>query len=160
MSDDTKTDSSSFAKMWPVYLAVAFLVFFGAIFLFEFFELSQGMDGAEVLTADTYMDVVEPLLTNANPDNGPELLQIHGCNACHAGDNAGRLAPGHVGLNEIAAERRPPLTAAAYIYEAIIYPGAYTVEGFQNNMPRLYDEQIPQDQLGDIIAYLLLPQDE
>ncbi len=140
---------------WPVYIALGLLGVFGIIFLIEFVNLSRGDGGADTLTADTYLDIVTSLLADANPANGPILVQQHGCAACHGGNNAGRLAPGYEGLAERAGERRPPLTSAAYIYESIIYPGAYTVEGYQNNMPRLYESQIPHDELGDIIAYLL-----
>jgi hypothetical protein len=60
----------------------------------------------------------------------------------------------------LAAERRPSLTAAAYVYESIIYPGAFIVDDYYNNMPRIYHDQIPDDELGDIIAYLLTPKAE
>lgn len=140
---------------WPVYIALGLLGLFGIIFLIEFANMSRGDGGAATLTADTYMEIVTPLLIDADPANGPALVQQHGCTACHGGNNAGRLAPGYEGLAERASERRPPLTGAAYVYESIIYPGAYTVEGYQNNMPRLYESQIPHDELGDIIAYLL-----
>jgi cytochrome c len=141
--------------VWPVYIALMMLLGFGAIFVSEFVDLSQGGRGADELAADTYMDIVEPLLANADSERGPDLLQKHGCNACHSGDVAGRLAPELDGLGAAAGQRRPPLTAEAYIYEAIIYPGAHIVEGFHDNMPRIYQQQIPQDELGDIIAYLL-----
>lgn len=141
--------------VWPVIVVVGLFAVFGVIFLVEFINLSRGDGSAQVLTPDTYMDIVAPLLAGADPANGPALIQRHGCAACHEGNSAGRLAPGYADLAERAGERRPPLTAAAYIYESIIYPGAYTVEGYQNNMPRLYESQIPPDELRDIIAYLL-----
>ncbi|MBC8099359.1 MAG: hypothetical protein H7Y11_07945, partial [Armatimonadetes bacterium] len=52
------------------------------------------------------------------------------------------------------ATRRPPLTAEAYLYESILYPTAYEVEGYTGQMPRTYGELSDRD-LGDIIAYLL-----
>lgn len=147
---------------WPVYIAMAILGIFGAIFLIELVGLSRGSGGTadEDLTATTYMDIVEPLLLNAIPERGAELVEQYGCQVCHGGDHAGRLAPDHALLPDIAAERRPPLTAAAYVYESIIYPGAFVVDGFQNNMPRIYGDKIPDDELGDIIAYLLMPKSE
>jgi mono/diheme cytochrome c family protein len=143
------------APAWPVYVALAILLLFGVIFAIEFFIFSRGDNGAVDPVDDTYMDIVEPLLADADPERGPQLVQRHGCNACHAGESAGRLAPGFDGLGRVAVQRRPPLQAEAYIYESIIHPGTYVVDGFQNNMPRIYEAQIPEDELGDIIAYLL-----
>lgn len=145
----------------PVYLIMGLLGIFAVIFLVEFLSLSTGSGGTleEALTADTYLDEVVPLLADADPARGPELLQKHGCNACHAGQNAGHLAPAHADLGAAAAERRPPLTAAAYVYESILYPGVFIVEGFDEVvMPRIYEQQVPRDELGDIIAYLLSPE--
>lgn len=154
-------EPSSRTSAWPVYVALGIFALFAVIFLIEFIGLSRQAGGTEdaALTADTYLNVVIPLLANADPARGPDLLQKHGCSACHAGQNAGYLAPGHAGLYALAAERRPPLTAAAYVYESIVYPGAYIVEGYdQVNMPRIYEQQISPDELGDIIAYLLTPE--
>lgn len=142
--------------VWPVYVALAILIIFGAIFVWEVIEFSRESEGAATdISEDAYMDIVTPLLADADPERGPQLLQRHGCNACHAGDNAGRLAPGYDGLARTAAQRRPPMSAEAYLYESIIHPGAYVVEGYMNNMPRIYESQIPEDELGDIIAYLM-----
>jgi len=112
------------------------------------------------LTADTYMDMVEPLLVAADAARGRELISEYACNACHEPPNAGVIGPGHDGLADAAAERRPPLTAEAYIYEAIIYPDRYILDGYQDVMPKDYATRISDDDLGDIIAYLLLPEDD
>lgn len=146
-------------KLWPVYIALFILIGFGAIFAVELVQLSRDNRGVAEgeLSEQTYMDRVNRLLRNADPERGRALVQEHGCNACHGGANAGRLAPGFDDLWQVAAERHPPLTAAAYVYESIIYPGAYIVEGYPSNMPRIYDERIPDDELGHIIAYLIAP---
>ncbi|GEM_PF-428196 len=159
MTEQPESKSTRRISMLPIYIALALLGVFVVIFLVEFLDLSKSSGGtqAEALTAETYMDVVTSLLSNANSENGEVLLQQYGCNACHAGQNAGRLAPAHSEVAQVAAVRRPPLTAAAYVYESIIYPGAFIVEGYERNMPRIYADQIPDDELGDIIAYLLLP---
>ncbi|MDX1991608.1 MAG: c-type cytochrome [bacterium] len=161
MSENPQTTPSRRTAAWPVYLVLGLLGLFFVIFLSEFIDLSQRGGGETEITETTYLDVVEPLLANANPENGPALLQKHGCNACHAGQNAGHLGPPHSEVHAVAADRRPPLTAAAYIYESIVYPGAFILEEYDDvNMPRIYGEQIPDDELGDIIAYLLQPQSE
>lgn len=144
-------------SMVPVIIVSIILVAFVIFFVVEFLILSESSSGVaeDELTADTYMDIVTPLLASADPARGEELILQYGCTACHGGENAGRLAPDWSSLREVAADRRSPLTAAAYVYESIIHPGAYTVEGYVNNMPRLYDEQISEADLGDIIAYLI-----
>ncbi len=159
MTEQPEPKSTRRTSLLPIYIALALLGVFVVIFLVEFLDLSKSSGGtqAEALTAETYVDVVASLLSNANSQNGEVLLQQYGCNACHAGQNAGRLAPAHSEVAQVAAVRRPPLTAAAYVYESIIYPGAFIVEGYERNMPRIYADQIPDDELGDIIAYLLLP---
>ena len=143
----------------PVYVALAILLVFSVVFVYELIRLGGNRNGVseERLSAETYMDIVGPLLEGAPSDRGAELLQARGCEACHEGENAGRLAPDHSLLAVIAAERRPPLTAAAYIYESIVYPGAFHVEGFPDNMPRIYKDQLTDEELGGIIAYLLAP---
>lgn len=158
MSESSPGESQP-RKLLGVYVAMAILGIFGAIFLIELVNLSRGSGGVDEaeLTEETYMDIVEPLLLEADAQHGEELVILHGCTVCHGGDNAGRLAPDYANLPEVAAERRPPLTAAAYVYESVIYPGAFIVEGYQNNMPRIYEEKIPDGELGDIIAYLLVP---
>lgn len=140
----------------PIYLALGFLLVFGFVFIIEFLDLSDVSGGIpdDDLTADSYMDQVTPLLVDADPVRGAELATLYGCNGCH-GDDSQVYAPRHSALSEVIADRRPPLQPAAYIYESILYPGAFVVEGYQNNMPRIYAGQIPPEDLGDIIAYLL-----
>lgn len=109
----------------------------------------------EPLTEDSYVDIVEFLLASADASRGEDLVESYGCNVCHAGDAAGVVAPPHAEVAELAAERRPPLTAAAYIYESIIHPNYFVVEGYTASMPQNYEELISVTDLGDIIAYLL-----
>jgi len=56
---------------------------------------------------------------------------------------------------DVAAERRPPLTASAYIYESIAYPSVYIVPGYPNSMIGNYLDRLSEDEFGDILAYLL-----
>jgi hypothetical protein len=58
-------------------------------------------------------------------------------------------------LGERAATRREPLTAAAYIYESILYPAAHVVADYPNVMPQNFPQRLSNKELGDLIAYLL-----
>ena len=145
------------ASWWPVYLAFGLLVVFIVIFAVEFISTSSESAGeaAGELTADTYMDVVEPLLANADPVRGGEILAQYDCAACHIAGAASNLAPAFEGLAARAEEARPPLTAAAYIYEAIIYPQAHIAGDYSGVMPLNYAARLSDEDLGDMIAYLL-----
>lgn len=145
------------ASAWPVYLALGLLGIFVVIFVIQFINLSGGESGAQVettLTADSYMSVVTPLLANADVERGAELVETVGCTGCHVYGVANKLAPPFEGIAIRAAETRPPLTAAAYLYESIVHPTAYELEGYIAQMPRTYGELADAD-LGDILAYLL-----
>lgn len=107
------------------------------------------------LSADLYMDVVAPLLEDADPANGAKLIQAQICAACHLLAPESPIAPNFAELAVAAHIRRPPLTAAAYIYESIVDPLAYVVEGYGPSMPQDYREKLSDKEIGDIIAYLL-----
>ncbi len=148
---------STAASWWPVYLAFGLLTIFVVIFVVEFVSTSgeNGGEAAAELTADTYMEVVEPLLANADPVRGGEILAQYDCAACHIAGAASNLAPAFDGLAERAAKARPPLSAAAYIYESIIYPQAHLAGDYSGVMPLNYATRLSDEDLGDMIAYLL-----
>jgi len=87
---------------------------------------------------------------------GEALLETYQCSICHI-QGAGRVAPSFVGIGERAARRRPPLSAAQYLYESIVSPGAYLVDGFTNAMPANFARRLTKAEIGHIIAYLLSP---
>lgn len=151
-----ESESSRRAVRWPVYLALLLLVVFALIFVFAFIIESENVPNynGELLSAETYMHTVAPLLAEADPARGEQLIAEYECHVCHRAA-AGRLAPSFEGIAARAAARRPPLTAAAYLYESIIHPGAYVVEGYADAMIKNYAERLTNRQLGDLIAYLL-----
>lgn len=126
-------------------------------FLYEFVLTSTTTPegAAEVLTSNTYMDIVAPLLASANVERGAELVNRQfECHVCHV-QSAGQVAPSFDGIGERAATERPPLTAAAYLYEAIMYPSVHVVSGYSASMPANYPTRLEPQQVGDMIAYLL-----
>lgn len=147
------------AARWPAFLVGGLLTVLVTVFSLFFISASTPVQDqpAATLTADTYMNTVRPLLANADPQNGEVLLVKHDCAACHRAGAVNKIAPSFVGIAERAANRRPPLTAAAYIYESILHPTAYLVEGFVGAMPQNFSERLSDNELGDIIAYLLTP---
>ncbi|PJF41140.1 MAG: hypothetical protein D6737_14855 [Chloroflexi bacterium] len=137
---------------WPVRIVAVAFVLIGIIFLYFFITFDdETVEVPETLASTTYLDVVDSLLANADSTNGPQLLVQFACTTCHETV----VAPLFEGLGERAGERRPPLTAAAYIYESIVSPSAYVVDGYVDVMPRNFRQRMTDKQLGDLIAYLL-----
>jgi mono/diheme cytochrome c family protein len=89
---------------------------------------------------------------------GRRVFLDRGCGGCHAIDG---LAAGTVGpeLNDIAtvAETRiPGTTPEDYIHQSIVDPNAHVVEGFPENvMPQNFEELLSQEQMEDLVAFLL-----
>ena len=144
-----------------VLVTIVILMLFSGLFLIEFIRASQTPQMAETtLAADSYVTEVSALLENADASRGEAVINKYECHACHIG-GAGQIAPAFIGLGELAAARRPPLTAAAYLYESIINPGVYLVEKepsqtYPNSMPANYHERLTDQEMGDVIAYLLV----
>jgi hypothetical protein len=146
-------------RRWPVYLALGLLIgitlVFVVVFVFASSNSSPESEPADAADAAAYAEIVEPLLVNADPIRGEPLLTTFACNSCHVAVADTHIAPLFDGLADRAAERRPPFTAAEYIYESITNPNAYIVEGFAASMPQDYRARLTDVQLGDLIAYLL-----
>ncbi|PJF25724.1 MAG: hypothetical protein CUN53_11330 [Phototrophicales bacterium] len=158
MSEGAATPKSQRKVALPVVLGVVLLVVFGGFFVIEFVmsSISSGAEEETPAAADDYRERVDALLANADPSRAEALLVQYNCLGCHryAGE---AVAPQFTGIAARAAERRPPMPADAYIYESIVHPGAYIVEGYQNSMIQNFESQISDQDLGDIIAYLLTP---
>jgi mono/diheme cytochrome c family protein len=88
-----------------------------------------------------------------DPANG-ETLFNEACAACHGAEDG--VGPARTGMAERAATRVDGMSAADYLHESIVEPGAYVVEGFNDGiMPKTYAEQYDEQQIADLVAYLL-----
>jgi cytochrome c2 len=152
-----KTQSNWLKRGLPVYLALALLVVISAFFLFEVFSFDQetAEHGVTEAAPEDYQAIVSGLLEKADAQRGETLLEQYQCSACHIAGAANNIAPSYDGLGERAVTRKPNMSAEAYLYESIIHPSAYVVEGYNNVMRQDYAAVIPERDLGDIIAYLL-----
>jgi cytochrome c2 len=104
-----------------------------------------------------------------DPEAGEELfrhtLRMTGgkaptCMSCHEVDNNEQLSvgPGLAGIADIAGSRVPDLTAEEYLCRAIIAPREHIVAGYPEDnilMPITYGATLTQQQINDLIAYLL-----
>jgi cytochrome c len=147
-------------KRIPLPLVITLVLFtvVTLFFLLEFVAATANPrpDGEpETLTADTFMDILTPLMANADATRGEVLVnETFECHVCHV-QNGGQIAPLFTGIAERAVTERPPLTAEAYLYEAIMFPTAHVVEGFSAAMPANYPSRVTPEQTADMIAYLL-----
>jgi mono/diheme cytochrome c family protein len=142
-------------RRWPVFVVLGLLIGITLLFVLVFITASSTPEPTAKPDAAAYAGLVETLLVDADPVRGEPLMATFACNTCHVAAAETHIAPPFDGIAVRAAERRPPLTAAEYIYESITNPSAYIVEGFAASMPQDYRQRLTDQQLGDIIAYLL-----
>jgi len=75
------------------------------------------------------------------------------CAGCHGEtDGAG---PARVGMGERAATRVAGMSAEEYLHQSIVDPGAFVVDGFNNIMHSTFGENMSEQEISDLIAYLL-----
>ncbi|OUC05851.1 hypothetical protein RY27_24690, partial [Litorilinea aerophila] len=101
-------------------------------------------------------------MADADPARGQQLTLQNGCVGCHSLDpNQPMAGPTWHNLDETAATRMPGKTAAFYLYDSIVNPNDYIVEGYPPNlMIQTFAETISTQDLADIIAYLLTLKDQ
>lgn len=136
-------------------LAVALLLLVAVAFALAFAAASLP-ESAPTPAADIPSVATEAAaaLDGASARAGEALIESYQCSICHIA-GAGRVAPSFTGIGERAAERRPQMSAAQYLYESIVWPGAYLVDGFANAMPANFARRMTRAEIGHIIAYLL-----
>lgn len=137
-----------------IVLGLALLIGVGVIFLVAFVAASAPPTAAPANASSGIEADVAALLVNADAARGADLVVEKQCVNCHI-YAAGIAAPGWNGLADRAAEREPPMSAAAYFYQSITDPTAYVVEGFAPSMPANFKDTLTPQELGDIIAHLL-----
>ncbi len=80
-----------------------------------------------------------------------------GCTTCHLFDDGPiKVGPSLVGVAIRAQTRVENLSAEEYINQSILEPNAYVVVGFPSSvMYQKYSEQISDEELANIVAYLM-----
>jgi mono/diheme cytochrome c family protein len=88
---------------------------------------------------------------------GETLGTNTGCQVCHSLEPGVRLVgPSLAGVATRAATAVPRLDAKAYLQQSIVEPNAHLVEGFPaNQMPPNFAETLTEQQIGDIVAFLM-----
>lgn len=117
----------------------------------------------EVLALDaSTLTEPSPETVTGNPEEGARLFSTFqpdagiACSTCHLTDSDNRLiGPGLLNIAARAASRTEDQNAADYIRTSIIDPGAYVVDTYQDIMPKNWDTVFTEQQIDDVVAYLL-----
>lgn len=125
-------------------------------------------------TADTSGEVVNTAADGGaasaltgNAENGEALFNTMletssgswMCASCHSTADARLVGPGLGGLNTRADTRVEGEDAVTYVHQSIVDPNAFLAPGDpaypENLMPQNYGEVLTEDQINDLIAYVL-----
>jgi mono/diheme cytochrome c family protein len=88
---------------------------------------------------------------------GEEIVKGKGtCLICHAIGQKGSRAPDLAGVGARAGNRKPGMSAKAYLIEHLLKPGTYVVEGYPNIMPKVDRPPIGlnRSELWALVAFL------
>jgi len=98
-------------------------------------------------------------------DRGREIFENGGekytdkpqyrCIRCHSLDGSEGDGPSLQGISERAADRVPELSAAEYIRQSILEPGAYVIEGYSHSMGRIHSVLLSEEEIDHLVAFLL-----
>jgi mono/diheme cytochrome c family protein len=104
-------------------------------------------------------------LPEGNPSRGEALANSQGCVACHVSTPTGPAwaeTATEPGIGERAAERiqqadytGTATTPEQYLFESIVLPNVHVVEGFAPIMPDTYSEILSEQDVADMIEYLM-----
>jgi nitric oxide reductase subunit C len=103
-------------------------------------------------------------LNNGDAAAGQAAFASNGCVACHAveADAPPGIGPSLVGVAGRSREtiQSPDYTGQAdtveaYLWESIIHPQAHIIEGHMTTMPATYQQSLEEQEIADLVAYLL-----
>ncbi len=117
---------------------------------------SEGAAPAETLPKEGDLGRITDGLPEGNPERGAQLFNTAGCVGCHSQKKGERLVgPSFYNLWDIAATRVPGMSAREYLYQSIVDPNAYIVEGYQAGlMQQNYAALLSPQQMADILAWI------
>lgn len=101
------------------------------------------------------------LSLQGDPVRGEQLFRVGDnsappCISCHAlAESRFGIGPVMVDVETRAASRRPGMPVKDYLYQSITDPWVYVVPGYRNIMPGVYLELYDDQDLADLIAFLL-----
>lgn len=88
-------------------------------------------------------------------------LGCHNANEDQTDSNRGPLGPHQGNLHETAPTRVDGLSAEEYVYQSIVEPGAYVVDGYTDGqMPMDFADKMTEEEIQGLVAWLLDPNRE
>lgn len=101
-------------------------------------------------TADTVPIAIGELLFHQGSSNAPA------CISCHRLDGYVGIGPSLVGVNETALTRVAGVASVEYLYQSILAPDSYVVEGYQSGiMYRDYGDALTDYDVDALVSYVL-----
>jgi mono/diheme cytochrome c family protein len=91
-------------------------------------------------------------LTGADYDQGFNLY-LSNCAQCHGAQDG--TGPSLINMRDNATTRVEGMAAADYLYQSIVDPGAYVVDGFSNVMPTTFASQLTQQEIGSLVKFIM-----
>lgn len=87
---------------------------------------------------------------------GRQVFGEKNCGSCHrVGTGGGTTGPDLTHIGTVAATRTATGDAEQYLITSIRDPGAYIVPGYPDTMPRGLDRGMTEEDLTDLVRYLL-----
>jgi mono/diheme cytochrome c family protein len=92
-----------------------------------------------------------------DPAHGEQVATSAGCLGCHRLDDSNSVvAPTWGGVANEAVVRVAGESPALYFYQSITEPNAFVVSGYNGGiMPQTYNDTLSQQDIVDIVSYLL-----
>jgi cytochrome c5 len=91
-------------------------------------------------------------LTNASYDLGFQVY-MRECAVCHGAANG--VGPSLTAMRDRAPTVVAGLSAEEYLWQSIVEPGAFVVEGYQDVMPKDYGQTLTQDEIAGLVRFIL-----
>jgi cytochrome c oxidase subunit 2 len=90
-------------------------------------------------------------------ERGRRWVEQYGCTSCHSLDGSTLVGPtwlGVFGSEETLSDGSSITVDDAYITESILNPSAKIVQGYPDVMPKNFQQQLTEQQILDIIAFM------
>jgi mono/diheme cytochrome c family protein len=133
-----------------VFVAVAVLLVVAMLTAVEVFGESHEEEGEGGQAVETQEGGAGGAGAGGDPEAGRALFTASGCDTCHALEDAGSTAEVGPNLDEALQG-----VDAAFIRESIVEPDADVTEGYSGDlMPENFGEQLSEEELANLVAYL------
>jgi len=117
---------------------------------------SLGSTGSDKPVSANELQAKFDKLPAGDATRGEQIFIAQPCHTCHMDLPVGPVFPGEPPLVDLAATRRSGYPADLYLYESIVNPSAFVVEGFQSDvMPEGFGANLTRQELADLVAYLM-----